>query len=443
MIAQAATRRECTGWDVPLTRQGGETAFITARNIPIPERQLMISTVWDVTERKREEVEKEKLRAQLQQVQKMESVGRLAGGVAHDFNNILGIIIGNAETAVGLIGPDEPIDKNLREILDASHRSADIIRQLLAFARKQTIDPKALNLNDTIQGMLQMLSRLIGEDIKIHWIPGKNLWSVRMDATQIHQILANLVVNSRDAIDGVGTVTLETDNVVFDESYCRGHEGAVPGEYVLLAVSDTGSGISPEILGQLFDPFFTTKELGRGTGLGLATVYGIVKQNNGFISVSSEPGQGTTFKIHVPRHIVEVEHEREATAVKKSLTGSETILVVEDEAALLEISRINLARMGYTVLTARTPREAIVLAETHPGEIHLLLTDVVMPEMNGRELMERLRSIRPSMKSIFMSGYTSDVIAHRGVLDEGISFLQKPFTRTTLAAKVRESLDRS
>ncbi|MHB8772691.1 MAG: PAS domain S-box protein [Syntrophales bacterium] len=429
--------------DIPLTRHGEDTTYITARNIPVPDRQLMISTVWDVTERKRQEEEQEKLQAQLRQAQKMESVGRLAGGVAHDFNNMLGIIIGNAEAALDRVAPDDRVHRHLLEIITAGNRSAEIVGQLLAFARKQTISPQVLDLNDTVQGMIRMLRRLIGEDIALHWVPGKDLGNVRMDVTQIHQILVNLVANSRDAIEGVGTITLETASVLFDESYCREHEGASPGEFLRLTVSDTGSGMGPEIIEHLFDPFFTTKELGRGTGLGLATVYGIVKQNNGFINVYSEPGQGTAFKVYLPRHAAAAAQEPAEAAAEKPLTGTETILVVEDEAALLEIAQKSLTQRGYTVLTARTPEEAIARAGDHPGEIHLLLTDVVLPEMNGRELMERLRPLRPAMKTLFMSGYTANVIAHRGVLDEGIAFLQKPFSVKTLTGKVRESLDRS
>ncbi len=429
--------------DIPITRKGEGTRFISAANIPLPDRQLMISMVWDVTDRRRAEEEREKLQMQLLQAQKMESLGRLAGGVAHDFNNMLGVIIGQAELASLRVDPAGPVHHGLQEILNASHRSADIVRQLLAFARKQTISPKVLDLNETVQGMIRMLQRLIGEDIKLCWIPGNDLWPVRMDATQINQILANLVVNSRDAIDGVGTITLETDNAVFDEVYCQKFEGVAPGEYVLLAVTDTGCGMDPGIMENLFDPFFTTKEQGKGTGLGLATVYGIVKQNNGFIDVFSEPGQGTTFKIYIPRHLSEPGDVLTEEATTGPLTGTETILVVEDEEELLEIFRVRLEGMGYRVMAARTPEEALSLAEKYPDEIHLLLTDVVMPEMNGRELMERLRLLRPTLRCVFMSGYTADVIAHRGVLDEGISFLQKPFSSTDMARRVREALDRS
>jgi nitrogen-specific signal transduction histidine kinase len=402
----------------------------------------MISMVWDVTDRKRAEEEKEKLQMQLLQAQKMESIGRLAGGVAHDFNNMLGIIIGQAELASLRVNAGGPVHRGLQEILKASQRSSDIVRQLLAFARKQTISPKVLDLNETVQGMIRMLRRLIGEDIKLCWVPGNDLWPVRMDATQINQILANLVVNSRDAIDGVGTITLETDNAVFDEVYCQKFDGVAPGEYVLLAVTDTGSGMDPGIMENLFDPFFTTKELGKGTGLGLATVYGIVKQNNGFIDVFSEPGQGTTFKIYIPRHAFEETGGQEEEAPAGRLTEPRPSSWWRMRRSFWR-SQGETGRDGLSVDGGALSGEALSLVENHPGEIHLLLTDVVMPEMNGRELMENLRFLRPALRCVFMSGYTANVIAHRGVLDEGISFLQKPFSSTELAKKVREVLDRS
>ncbi|RJR33165.1 MAG: PAS domain S-box protein [Desulfobacteraceae bacterium] len=394
----------------------------------------------DMTEHKREEEEKRKLHAQLLQAQKMESVGRLAGGVAHDFNNMLGIIIGNAELAAMQVDPDGPIDQRLQEIIKASRRSADIVRQLLAFARKQTIAPKILDLNETVDRMLKMLRRLIGEDIDLMWAPGKDVRRVSMDPSQINQVLANLVVNARDAISGVGKITIETSNAVLDERYCKSHEGSVPGEYVLLSVSDSGVGMTREIMDHLFDPFFTTKEVGKGTGLGLATVYGIMKQNNGFINVYSEPGQGTTFRLYFPRcagESVSVQ-EKPAEIIPR---GTETVLIAEDEAPLLDIARAALMNHGYTVLAARTPTIALSLANEHKGEIHLLLTDVVMPEMNGRQLTELLKKRHPDLKCLFMSGYTANVVAHHGVLDEGVNFIEKPFSPSFLSKKVREVLD--
>ena len=399
------------------------------------------TTVRDNTDRKRAEEEKEKLQAQLNQAQKMESVGRLAGGIAHDFNNMLGIIVGNAELAMLQVNPAGPHFNNIQEILKASQRSANLVRQLLAFARKQTVSPKVLDLNDTVLGMLKMLRRLIGEDIDLAWVPGLDLWPVKIDPSQIDQILANLAVNARDAIAGVGRLTIETTNVVFEESYCADNPGPTPGEYVLLTVHDEGAGMSKEALEHLFEPFFTTKEVGKGTGLGLATVYGIVKQNDGFINVYSEPGEGTTFRIYLPRYFEAGDMEVSASPAEVELPkGTETVLIVEDEVGILYTTRELLQTLGYTALTARTVTEAMRGAEEYGGEIHLLITDVVMPEMNGRELAERLISMRPRMKTLFMSGYSADVIAHRGVLDPHVHFIEKPFSAKALAAKLREVL---
>ena len=316
------------------------------------------------------------------------------------------------------------------------------MRQLLAFARKQTISPKVLDLNDTVSGMLKMLQRLIGEDIDLAWLPGHGLWPVKIDPSQVNQILANLAVNARDAIAGVGKVTIETDNVTLDEAYCADHKGFLPGQYVLLAVSDSGTGMPKEVLEHLFEPFFTTKGVGKGTGLGLSTIYGIVKQNNGFVNVYSELGQGTTFKIYLPRlqsGPLETKVEREPETLPR---GTETVLMVEDEDAILRIGKAMLEELGYTVLTATTPGEAIQAMEKQGREIHLLLTDVVMPEMNGRDLADHLKAINPGLKCLYMSGYTANVIAHHGVLDEGVVFIQKPFSTRELAVKVREVLDK-
>ena len=395
----------------------------------------------DITDRKQAEVEKEKLESQLHQAQKMEAVGRLAGGVAHDFNNMLGVILGHADMLLEQIDTDQPFHTDLTEIRNAGMRSADLTRQLLAFARKQTVAPKVIDLNKTVTDMTRMLKRLIGEDIDLAWVPDDKLWPVKIDPGQIDQILANLCVNARDAIAGVGKVTIETHSASLDEAYCADHTGFVPGEYVMLAVSDNGCGMDAELLDNIFEPFFTTKEQDKGTGLGLATVYGAVKQNNGFINVYSKPGQGTTFKIYLPRHAtkaVETE-EREPQAAAR---GSEAILLVEDEPAILRMTTRMLEREGYTVVAAGTPGEAIERAHIHSGEIHLLMTDVVMPEMNGRDLARNILSHYPNLKCLFMSGYTANVIAHHGVLDEGVNFIQKPFSKGDLAAKVREALER-
>ncbi len=395
----------------------------------------------EVADRQRAEAEREKLQVQLAHAQKMESVGRLAGGVAHDFNNMLQAILGHADLALQNLPPDSPVHEHLLEIRGCAQRSADLTRQLLAFARKQTIAPKVLNLNETIEGMLRMLGRLIGEDIELVWRPGRDLWPVRLDPSQVDQILANLCVNARDAIDGVGRVIIETGRVVLDDVSCAQQEGVVPGDYVRLSVSDNGCGMDPETRLHLFEPFFTTKDVGKGTGLGLPTVYGVVKQNHGFVQVDSEPGRGTTFQIYLPRHADPTPEGEADPQPRETGHGNETILLVEDEPAILRLSQRVLEALGYTVLTARTPSEAIRLAREHAGRIDLLLTDVVMPEMNGRELARNILAQRPHIKRLFSSGYTANVIAPQGVLDPGVHFIPKPYSPHALGLKVREALD--
>ncbi len=394
----------------------------------------------DVTERKQAEEEKAKLEAQLRQAQKMEAIGTLAGGVAHDFNNMLGVILGHTELALDETGPEEAIFSDLLEIQKAAQRSSDLTRQLLAFARKQTISPKVLDLNSTVEGMLRMLRRLIGEDIELAWLPGSRLWKLKMDPSQVDQILANLCVNARDAVSDSGRVTIETMNVTLNEAQCAEREGFLPGEYVLLAVSDNGCGMDRKTLTHLFEPFFTTKGVGRGTGLGLATIYGIVKQNGGFIDVESEPGEGTKFSIYLPRHRSQGEADSHGKAETPAERGNETILLVEDEEAMLNMAKAMLKRLGYRVFACRAPVEAERLLQEHADDIHLLMTDVIMPEMNGRELAERLISRYPSLRCLFTSGYTADVIGHHGVLNQKVHFIRKPFSKKDLAGKVREAL---
>lgn len=403
-------------------------------------REFIMSFARDISERKRSEDEQKKLQWQLMQAQKMESVGRLAGGVAHDFNNMLLVILGHAELAMQLADPTQPLYTHLQEIFKAAKRSSDLTRQLLAFARKQTISPQVLDLNALVTNTLKMLQRLIGEDINIAWKPGPELWKIHMDPTQIDQILANLSTNARDAIAGVGELIIETDNVAFDETYCMTHRGFSPGEYVQLTISDTGIGIDKEIIEHMFEPFFTTKEVGKGTGLGLAMVYGIVKQNNGFINVYSEPNHGTTFKIYLPRYVgpsSQIQRDDPKVAIMR---GNETVLLVEDEPEIMRVGKYMLESLGYRVLPAGSPKDALRLADEHAGEIHLLITDVVMPEMNGRDLAKRLQSLYPEIRILFMSGYTANVIAHHGVLDVGVNFLPKPFSINDLAAKTRAAL---
>ncbi|MGV1098060.1 PAS domain S-box protein [Thiovibrio sp. JS02] len=397
--------------------------------------------VLDISKRREAEEENKKLQSQLLQAQKMESVGRLAGGVAHDFNNMLQTILGYTDLSLVAVDSGSPLHENLVEIRKAAKRSADLTRQLLAFARKQTVTPRVLDLNDTVSGMLKMLQRLIGENIELVWMPGHELWPVRVDPSQIDQILANLAVNARDAIAANGRITIATENVVIDERYCRDNEGFAPGEYVLLAVSDDGCGMDQDILPYIFEPFFTTKELGKGTGLGLATIYGAVKQNNGCIRIDSKPGQGTAVAIYLPRfHSRPVARRREEDRMEEPPGGVETVLLVEDEEAILKLGKSILEGLGYTVLVATSPGEAIRLADEYAGDIHLLLTDVVMPEMNGRDLVELLSARRKNLRALYMSGYTADVIASHGVLAEGLCFVAKPFSVRELALKVREAL---
>lgn len=393
-----------------------------------------LSTARDITEQR-------ELEDQLRQAQKIDAVGRLAGGVAHDFNNMLGVILGHAEMALEQIKPSQPVYEDLREIQQAAQRSADLTRQLLAFARKQTVDPRILNLNDTIAGMLKMLRRLIGEDIELVWEPGPDLWPVRMDPVQVDQVLANLAVNARDAIRGVGQLSIRTENVILRESDLSSHADFIAGEYVLLKVSDNGAGMDQATMTHLFEPFFTTKGLGKGTGLGLATLYGAVKQNGGFIDVDSLPGRGTTFNIYLPR-TMEDRTEASAADAQEAGGGTETVLFVEDSAPLVKLVTTLLNRRGYNVLAAGLPSTALDLVRQYPKPIHLLIADVIMPEMNGRDLAGRIRELRPDIRVLFISGYTADVIAPHGVLENGIDFLQKPVAGKRLLAKVREILDR-
>jgi len=390
----------------------------------------------DISERVAAEARHKALEQQLAQAQRLESVGRLAGGVAHDYNNMLSVIIGYADMALHKVDLEHPLRSDLEEILKAARRSADITRQLLAFARQQTIDPKILDLNSTVASMLTMLRRLIGEQIDLAWMPASQVWPLKVDPSQIDQILANLCVNARDAIEGVGQITIETANRTFDNDYCADHQGFLPGDFVMLAVSDSGAGMDAETLAKVFEPFFTTKEMGKGTGLGLATVYGIAKQNHGFVNIYSEPGRGTTIKIYLPRHAGQSAEISPGSAAETPQGSGETILLVEDEPSMLELGQRMLAGLGYRVLAAAAPGQARRMAESHSGDLHLLITDVIMPEMNGRDLAATLTSLRPDLKVLFMSGYTANVIAHRAVLDDGVHFIQKPFSRDDLAAKV-------
>ncbi len=397
-----------------------------------------VATGIDLTERKA-------LEEQIRQAQKMESIGRLAGGVAHDFNNMLGVILGHAEMLMSQMQPLEVLYADLMEIRKAAERSAELTHQLLAFARKQTAIPKILDLNEVVVGLSHRLQRLIGENINLICIPGHNLWRIKIDPSQLDQILSNLCMNAYDAISGTGKIIIEMANVNFD-TYYEVYDGSLLGKYVMLSVSDNGCGMNKEAMSHLFEPFFTTKKLGEGAGLGLATIYGIVRQNNGFIKVYSEVGQGTSFKIYLPKYAEEEELEN-AEPQQKTIShkiiehGQKTVLLVEDEPSVLQLTKRMLERNGYYVLAASTPGEAMKLARDHVGEICLLLTDVVMPEMNGLELSKQVLALYPNIKLLFMSGYTADIMTHQGVVEDGLHFIQKPFTTKKLESQIRTVLE--
>ena len=380
---------------------------------------------------------------QLEQAQKMDAIGRLAGGVAHDFNNLLTVILGRTDIMLHPLPPEDPMRRGIELIRRTAVRAADLTRQLLAFSRKQVLEAVVLDLNAVTVDMKDMLGRLIGEDIALVTTPTPGLGRVKADRGQIEQVVMNLAVNARDAMPRGGHIVLETENVDLDGEYVRRHMGARPGPHVMLSVADSGVGIPREILPHIFEPFFTTKEHGKGTGLGLATVYGIVKQSGGYIEVDSEPDRGTTFRIYLPRVDAPAPASERSSRPAAVAGGTETLLLVEDEEGVRELARDILRASGYTVIEARNGSEALVLSERHQGPLELLLTDVVMPRMSGRELAERLAPLRPSMGVLFMSGYTDDAVIRHGVLGADTAFLQKPFTPTMLLQRVRETLDLS
>ncbi len=392
------------------------------------------SLVQDVTERVA-------LEERLRQSQKMEAVGRLAGGIAHDFNNLLTVILGYSQLLTDGLPAGSRLADSTTQIKSAADRAAGITRQLLAFSRKTILSPRLIDLNHVMLNLDSMLRRLIGEDIEVLVVPARDLGTVKADPGQIEQVLMNLALNARDAMPNGGKLTLETSNVEIDEGYAQEHRSVIPGRYVMLAVSDTGVGMSSDTKAHIFEPFYTTKELGKGTGLGLSTVYGIVKQSGGYVWVYSEPDQGTTFKIYLPR----VDQPAQPLSTEKRITGiqrgTETILLVEDDPQLNQLASSVLTHCGYRVLAAANPEEGLALCSTHPHDIHLLVTDVVMPKMNGRQLAEEVARIRPRVKLLYVSGYTSNAIVHYGVLDDGLWFLPKPFSLAALVAKVREVLD--
>lgn len=383
---------------------------------------------------------KQKLQERLMQAQKMECIGRLVGGMAHNFNNILAVILSSAELAMDDIGPEHPLTDYLKTILDSTERAAEITRQLLSFASKQLVTPKILLLNDTIYKMLGRLKQITGKNIDIIWQPGSTVYQVKIDLVQLERILTNLLTNSREAITGKGRVIIETGFIVFDEAYCREHTDFMQGDYAILSVSDNGCGITRETLANIFDPFFTTKEFYKGAGLGLSTVYGMVMQNNGIIKVYSEIDRGTSVKIYLPHYKEEIT-VTEGKPVKVMAEGNETLILVDDEKMLLNTALSLLKMKGYTVMATDSPAEAIRLASEYKEKIHMLITDVEMPEMNGIELAEILNSIHPHMKCLFMSGYTKDIVSQYGIMDEEINFLEKPFSMKNFIRKIREILD--
>ncbi|MBZ5553239.1 MAG: response regulator [Acidobacteriia bacterium] len=426
-------------FEEPLKLADGSSFWLRTSKIPLRDRDGQVigvlGTCEDITEQKR-------LEDQLRQAQKMEAVGRLAGGVAHDFNNLLTAISGYSELLLMKLDKSDPLRRNAEEIRKAGERAASLTRQLLAFSRRQVVQPEVLDLNHVIADMEKMLHRLIGEDIDLVFVAGKDLERVKADPGQMHQVIMNLSVNSRDAMPHGGKLILETHNVELDEHFVQKYAAAKPGPYVMLAVTDSGSGMTAEVQSHLFEPFYTTKEVGKGTGLGLSTVYGIVEQNEGFITVYSEMGHGTTIKVYLPCAAEEVQDQKAALGQREVLGGSETVLLVEDEEGVRALAREILTMGGYKVLEAADGEAAIQMFDARKDSIGLVITDLVMPKMSGHELAQHISSLRPEVKILFVSGYTPEAIARKGILDPETMFLQKPFTPKSLARKVREVLDR-
>jgi two-component system cell cycle sensor histidine kinase/response regulator CckA len=436
---QLRTCGAASPWEKELLRKDGSRVPILAGAAMIDGLEGIAVAV-DLTEHKRFESAKIALEGQLRQAQKMEAIGRLAGGIAHDFNNVLSVVLSYADLLLEQLEPHDPMRDDVNEIRNAGQRAADLTRQLLMFSRQQVLQPKVLDLNEVLAGLDKMLQRMVGEDVELVLSTTQPAGRVRADPGSIEQVLMNLVVNARDAMPTGGELTIETANVVLDEEDVRAHLGARPGAHVMLIVSDTGTGMDRATQARIFEPFFTTKEQGKGTGLGLSTVFGIVHQSGGHVQVDSEPGKGTTFEVYLPRVDDEAPAARPAVP-SATLRGSETVLLVEDEDQVRVVASAILRRHGYHVLEACNVGEALLRCEQHPGTIHLLLTDVVMPQMNGPELAKRLVLARPEMRVLCMSGYTDDRIVRHGVLDAEIAYLQKPITPQSLTSKVREVLD--
>ncbi len=433
LASQAGKRAEGRTWEAEFVRKDGLKlpVLVAVESLGDAER---ICIALDLSAHKR-------LEGQFLQAQKMEAVGRLAGGIAHDFNNVLSVISSYAELIEAELDPGEPLRADVAEVRTAAARATDLTRQLIAFSRQQVVEPKVLSLEPILTGMEKMLRRLLGADVILTLLTDATTWNARVDAGQIEQIVMNLAVNARDAMPTGGRLTIQLGNVTLDGEYAEVHHEVRPGPYVMLAVSDTGVGMDAATRARIFEPFFTTKEKGKGTGLGLATVFGIVKQSAGHIWVYSEPGQGTSFKLYFPRAMESASAPAPEQPVRHPAQGHETILVVEDDGQLLRLARGILCRAGYVVLEAANAGEALLVSEQHGANIDLLLTDVVLPLISGRQLSERLRTLRPGLKVLFMSGYTNDAVRQHGILDSGEAYLQKPITPTSLLRKLREVLD--
>ena len=439
-----ANRQPFSALEVPLAHRDGRRRIIEVSGVPVFGAdggfQGLRGISRDVSERKRIEAEQQRLQHQLLHSQKLESIGRLASGVAHDFNNMLSIILGYAEIALDKVAPDSSLHGDLAEIASAATRSAEITRQVLAFARREAVNPQVLDLNRSVDATLKMLRRLIGEDIALVWQPGNRVWPVRIDPSQLDQILANLCVNARDAITGPGRITIASEAIDLDRPYPAIRSDCPPGRFVLLSVTDNGSGMDDATRDRLFEPFYTTKGTGVGTGLGLPTVFAIVRQNGGCIDVETAPGAGTTVRIFLPRHQGEGESAAAPTPAGPPPGGRETVLVVDDEPSILRLAGRMLGELGYRVLAASSPGQAVALARHQADPIDVLLTDVVMPEMNGHDLIARMRGLFPGIGLVYMSGYAPHLLDHLIVLDNDSPFLRKPFTLKELAEKIRQAL---
>ncbi len=422
--------------------QSGARLFVEvhAHALVIDDRPARVVVVRDVTEQKTAEENLRRSETQMRQLQKMEAVGRLAGGVAHDFNNLLSVLLTYTDLALETLKTGDPLHEDVLEMRRATQRATDLTRQLLAFSRQQVLEPRVIDLGSIVIGMDKMLRRLLGEHIEISLLTSRTLGKVLADPGQVEQIVMNLAVNARDAMPQGGRLSFETDNVTLDETYCAQHHGVAPGKYVMLAVTDTGTGIEPAVLLRIFEPFFTTKPPGSGTGLGLSTVYGIVAQSKGHIGVYSEVGRGTTFKVYFPRTTLQADTPP-SFQLPGVLQGNETILLVEDEDQVRTAMRTALRRYGYNVLEARNGGEGFLLCETYGGKVHLMITDVIMPLMTGRQLADRVATLRPDMRILYVSGFTDNSIVHHGILDSDVEFLQKPFAPEALVQRVRLLLD--